>query len=218
MGLFNLKKDSEQNSVQTSNVSNQTFTEVEYAPTNGLLNLTKGDILDLRKYSSSLEKVRVAAGWDVNQRFGSSYDLDVCAFMINKNGKAFDKVYYGAKKLRGIFLDGDNLTGEGDGDDENIFVNLKEIPDNVSSIIFAVVIYSAKSKGQSFGEVKNAYVRLVDEGSNGKEICKYSLSDDGGSDTAVTFAELTRNENGWSFKAIGNYSKDSIESLYSKLR
>ena len=222
MGLFNnlFKKETEapvsaqpqaQNHTQTS-TSDVTMTNVEYSST-GLLNLTKNSVLDLTKYSDSLNKIRVAAGWDINKGIGSDYDLDLCAYLLDDRKKILKTVYYGSKKHTGIFLDGDNLTGEGDGDDENIYVNLKEIPEKVESIVFGVVIYGADSKRQKFENVKNAFVRLVDEDSRGKEICRYELSENGGDNTAVTFAKLYKTNGNWSFGAIGNYSKDSIESL-----
>lgn len=222
MGLldfFKTKNDSNastQDATQAPIINSEvTGTQVEYTPTGGLLNLQKNNILDLTKYSPSLIKVRAAAGWDVNER-GSNYDLDLCAFLLNGKKKLVSKVYYGDKSKTGIYLDGDNLTGEGDGDDENIYVDLEKIPNSISSIIFAVVIYSASSRGQKFGKVKNAYMRLVDSNARDKEICRFSLSDDGGNNTAVTMAELFRTENGWSFKALGEYSEDSIESLSRK--
>lgn len=215
MGLFWGRKtdDTPATSATPSSVERE-GTQVDYAPQGGLLNLQKNNILDLRKYSDSLNKVRVAAGWDI-AKGRSSFDLDLCAFLLDANGRGITKVYYGAKSSTGIKLDGDNLTGEGEGDDENINVTLEKIPANVSSIVFSVVIFNASVKGQHFEDVENAFCRLVDE-SNGKEICKFSLSEDGGKNTAVTFAELYRNDGGWSFRTIGTYSKDSIDSLYHK--
>lgn len=226
MGLFDVFKNKNNgnderennNTYETSNAvtPERNETSVEYAPTNGLLNLTKNSVLDLTKYSDTLNNVRVSAGWDVNKRYGSDYDLDLCAYLMS-NGKLKHTVYYGEQKSTGIYLDKDNLTGEGDGDDENIHIKLKDIPSNIDSIIFGVVIYSASSRNQCFKDVKNAYVRLVDEDNRGKEICKYKLSEDGGSNTAVTFSELYRTSNGWAFKAIGDYSKNAIGSLGDSL-
>lgn len=215
MGLFGFGKKNESAPVTATPTSvERNGVQVDYAPQGGLLNLQKDNILDLRKYSDSLSEVRVAAGWDISKK-GSSFDLDLCAFLLDENGKHIAKVYYGDKRATGIYLDGDNLTGEGDGDDENIHVSLDKIPAKVSSIVFSVVIFSAASKRQHFKDIDNAFCRLVDE-SNGKEICKFSLSNEGGDNTAVTFAELYRNDGGWSFRAIGTYSEDSIESLYRK--
>lgn len=216
MGLFSFnKKEATVEPVASVPQTPTTCTEVDYAPSNGMLNLKKDNVLDLRKYSDSLSKVRVAAGWDFVG--GKAYDLDICAFLKNSAGKVVDTVYYGDKNSKGIFLDGDNLTGEGEGDDENIHVALSTIPTNVSSIVFGVVIYNASSRRQKFSGVKNAYVRLVDEASGDKEICRYQLTEDGGDNTAVTFAELYRNDSGWSFRAIGKYSRNTIESLRSSI-
>ena len=180
----------------------------------GLLNLEKNDFLNLTKTGINLTDIRVAAGWDVNHR-GQDYDLDLCAFPMNANGEVLNIVYYGDKRSHGLQLDKDNLTGEGDGDDENIFVNFNKISPDAQKVIFAVVIYRGLSKGQTFGHVKNAFVRMVDQSVRPeKEICRFNLSEDGGKNTAVKFAEIIRTSEGWTFKAIGEYSEESsIESL-----
>lgn len=215
MGIFgNLFGNKEKENETVSNTTQGTVTTASPVPQ--LLNLNKGDILDLTKYSASLSNVRAAAGWDVNHSGGSDYDLDLCAFLCS-HGRCKHTVYYGDKKSKGIYLDGDNLTGAGDGDDENIHVNLNGIDASIDKIIFAVVIYQARSRGQNFNHVKNAYMRIVDE-SNGNEICRYSLSSDGKNNTAATLASLNKNSDGnWSFEAIGEYSKNSIESLKNTL-
>lgn len=186
--------------------------------TNGVLNLSKNDILDLTKAVPTLNNIRVAAGWDVNTGFfGGTFDLDLCAILVDGNNRLISGenpcVYYGKKKSKGIYLDGDNLTGEGDGDDENIYVTLSEIPSQVKRIIFNVVIYNGLSKKQKFAKVKNAYVRIVNTANRDEEICRYNLSNDGGDNTAVVFAELIRNGSNWEFKAIGEYKQASIEQL-----
>jgi tellurium resistance protein TerD len=216
MGFFDRFK----NKSETINETNQSQQTTQTIPTNNtmpLLNLEKGQLLDLTKYSTTLSKIRAAAGWDVNDSGGSDYDLDLCAYLVNKNGEIFHTVYYGDKSHKGIYLDGDNLTGEGEGDDENIHVTLDKLPDKTQKVIFAVVIYQAKSRGQKFKNVKNAYVRLIDENNGEDEICRYMLTEDGENNTAVTFAELDKSSGNWTFKAIGEYSKDSIESLGRKL-
>lgn len=185
---------------------------------NGILNLKKNDILDLTKAAPGLNNIRVAAGWDVNSGlFGGSFDLDLCAILLDKNNRPASGinscVYYGKKQSEGIYLDGDNLTGEGDGDDENIYVTLSQIPSQVERIVFNVVIYNGIAKKQKFSKVKNAYVRIVDTSKNDEEICRYNLTDDGGDNTAVVFAELYKNGSSWEFKAIGDYKKASIEAL-----
>lgn len=204
---------------QTSNVPVSPMktegNSVSMPETGGILNLQKNDILNLSKAAPSLENVRLAGGWDMVRR-GADYDLDLCAFLLDESGRLVKKVnscvYFGRKHSEGIYLDKDNLTGVGDGDDENIYVTLSKIPEFVHKIVFAVVIFNPGSS-QSFSGVKNAYVRLVDSDRNDLEICRYNLSADGGNNTAVTVAELFRDGSEWAFKAVGEYSKDSISSL-----
>ena len=216
MGLFNIFKHNNTGDNQQQNLQSQTPIQPQ-APIQqqGLLNLQKNDILDLSK---GLSKVRVAAGWDVNHSHGHDYDLDLCAFTMNEQNNVQDCVYYGHKNGRGLFLDGDNRTGEGEGDDEHIYVNLDDINSSISKIIFSVVIYQANKYNQKFGQVKNAYVRLIDTGNSYEnEICRYNLSEDGDNNTAVVFASLNRTAGGWQFQAIGDYTKASISQLKSKL-
>lgn len=212
MGLFNIFKHNNTDDNQQQNLQPQPQAPVQ---SEGLLNLQKNDILNLSK---GLSKVRVAAGWDVNQSYGHDYDLDLCAFTINKQNNVQDCIYYANQNGRGLFLDGDNRTGEGDGDDENIYVNLDQINSSISKIIFSVVIYQANKYNQNFGQVKNAYVRLIDTGNSYEnEICRYNLSEDGGTNTAVIFASLNRTDSGWQFQAIGDYTQASISQLKTKL-
>lgn len=226
MGLFGFGKNKETNNIEPtisteSTVSTEPTREVKQ-PTNGILNLKKNDVLDLTKADPTLNQIRVAAGWDVSKHGNGDYDLDLCAIMVDKNNKIVKNcnslIYYGEKTSTGIYLDQDNLTGEGEGDDENIHVKLNKIPDNIERIIFNVVIYSASARGQSFKHVENAFVRLVDEEKGEKEICRYNLSENGGNNTAVEFVELYRNNNGWAFKTIGNYLKATIKDLKRKYK
>lgn len=211
MGIFSKLFNHGETSNVEAGVSGQ---DTSIPSVNGveLLDLSKGDILDLSKVSDSLTTVRAAAGWDVNKGSGHDYDLDLCAYLCTSRCVK-GTVYYSSKSANGIHLDGDNLTGAGDGDDENIFVTLSKIDRDVERIIFAVVIYDARSRGQKFGRVKNAYMRLIDE-TTGKEICRYRLSDDGGDNTAAILASLNKDGSGnWSFEAIGKYTKGSIGSI-----
>lgn len=220
MGLFGFGKKNQTPETPSQSVSTAPVTPttpVTPAPSMpGLLNLNKGDILDLTKVASSLEHMRVAAGWDVVVR-GRDYDLDLCAYLVDKHGRILETVYYGSKNHQGISLDKDNLTGKGDGDDETITCNLNHVNSDAERIVFAVVIYQAKSKGQEFSKVKNAYVRLIDDSAGGKEVLRYTMTEDGGNNTAITVAELNRNNGAWTFRAIGEYSKDTIESLKNKI-
>ena len=217
MGLFDFLKGKNGTTSTSSNVNVEpTPSPVSVAPTNGLLDLRKNDILDLTKYSDKLRNVRAAAGWAINER-GRDYDLDLCAYLCDSKGSVLHTVYYGDKDYAGIYLDGDDLTGGGDKDNENIRVDFNNIPKNVQTIYFAVVIYEAESRHQVFGKVKNAYIRLVDSDARDYEICRFSITDDGGDNSALLAAKLTRTGDAWSFGAIGTYSKDSIRSLRNKI-
>lgn len=219
MGLFKnlFNSDEMKNASQQSTPVPQADIHSTSLP-NGGLNLTKGNILDLTKQEPTLENIRVAAGWDMVKK-GNDYDLDLCALLLDKHGHLTKScnacVYFGKKKSKGIFLDKDNLTGEGDGDDENIFVSLSKIPKDVKKIVFAVVIYNP-TRFQGFSGVKNAFVRLVNTDERDKEICRYDLTEDGGKNTAVIFAELYREEGNWKFKAVGELCKASISELKNK--
>lgn len=213
MGLFNLSKDS------SSTVGNsQTMPTENVVP--AILNLEKNGILDLSKYN--LHKITASAGWKVNKKRDceDDYDLDLCAYLMDKDGKIRDTVYYADKhkKHDPVWLDKDNLTGSEDGgDNENIFVNLDDVPQCITEIYFAVVIFMAKDRKQSFDEVEGAYIKLIDESNGHHEICRYSMSEDGGSKTAVVAGKLSRTNGNWKFVAIGEYFKKSIEKLGKKL-
>ncbi|MFR5030397.1 MAG: TerD family protein [Blautia hansenii] len=211
MGLFgNMFKD-ESKSAANPSISLNT----SKAPS---LNLEKDGILNLEKVRSDLKNLRLAAGWDM-VHFGSDYDLDLCAYLLGENGFPIRSgnscVYYAKKKACGLRLDKDNLTGEGDGDDENIYIHLDDVTNEVQKIVFAVVIYNAGRK--SFEGVKNAYVRLLDTDDGDREICRYDLTRDGGNHTAVVVAELYRENGSWSFKARGEYMNETISSLKNKV-
>ena len=179
----------------------------------GLLNLEKREFVNLTKSGVSLSNIRAAAGWDM-ARFGSNIDLDLCAQLFEGN-TLHQTIYYGNKTGKGIYLDGDNLTGAGDGDDENIRINFNSLPSQVDRIVIAVVIYSS---GKIFSGVKNAYVRLVDESQGEQELVRYNLSEDGGRNTAVVAAELKQVNGEWRFVAVGDYSRNSISSLGRSLQ
>lgn len=211
MGLFgNMFKD-ESKSAANPSISLNT----SKAPS---LNLEKDGILNLEKVRSDLKNLRLAAGWDM-VHFGSDYDLDLCAYLLGENGFPIRSgnscVYYAKKKACGLRLDKDNLTGEGDGDDENIYIHLDDVTNEVQKIVFAVVIYNAGRK--SFEGVKNAYVRLLDTDDGDREICRYDLTRDGGNHTAVVVAELYKENGSWSFKARGEYMNETISSLKNKV-
>ncbi len=170
------------------------------------LNLKKNDILDLTKKNPGLEKVVLGAGWDV-ARNGQDFDLDIAAFLLDKNNKVAripdDVIFFNNLEGEGIRLEGDNRTGAGEGDDERIDIDLSLIRKDVHKIVFAVSIFEAQAKRQTFGMVENSYVRLLDAKNDEREVCRFNLRENGSTSTAVIFAELYREGYDWQFKAIG---------------
>jgi len=183
------------------------------------VSLNKGQGVNLRKSDNDLSQVTIGLGWDVAEAksgfFGSlfgarqeEYDLDAIALVLGADGKLggpHDAFFYNAKEHPGgaIWLTGDNRTGEGDGDDEQIIVELDRVGNQYQRILFVVSIYEGRKKQQHFGKVANAYIRAVD--AKGQEIARYNISGNSALDgqCSLTFAELVRENGGWSFKAIG---------------
>ncbi|WP_332848767.1 TerD family protein [Massilia sp. S19_KUP03_FR1] len=183
------------------------------------VSLNKGQGVSLRKADNDLSQVTIGLGWDVAEAkggfFGSlfgkqpeEYDLDAIALVLGADGKMTgpqDAIFYNAKQHPGgaIWLTGDNRTGEGDGDDEQIIVKLDQVGSQYARILFVVSIYEGKKKQQHFGKVANAYIRAVD-GKN-QEIARYNISGNSALDgqCSLTFAELVRSNGTWSFNAIG---------------
>lgn len=182
------------------------------------VSLSKGQKVDLTKGNPGLSKIIVGLGWDTNKYDGGAdFDLDAAAFLLAANGKVAsdsDFVFYGNLKHSsgGVEHMGDNLTGEGDGDDEQIKVNLASIPASVEKIGFTVTIYEAESRKQNFGQVSNAYIRIVDETSN-TELIRYDLGEDFSVETAVVVGELYRNNGEWKFNAIGSGFQGGLKAL-----
>lgn len=182
------------------------------------VSLSKGQKVDLTKGNPGLSKIIVGLGWDTNKYDGGAdFDLDAAAFLLAANGKVAsdsDFVFYGNLKHSsgGVEHMGDNLTGEGDGDDEQIKVNLAAVPASVDKIAFTVTIYEAESRKQNFGQVSNAYIRIVDETSNA-EMIRYDLGEDFSVETAVVVGELYRNNGEWKFNAIGSGFQGGLKAL-----
>ena len=182
------------------------------------VSLSKGQKVDLTKGNPGLSKIIVGLGWDTNKYDGGAdFDLDAAAFLLAANGKVAsdsDFVFYGNLKHSsgGVEHMGDNLTGEGDGDDEQIKVNLAAVPASVDKIGFTVTIYEAESRKQNFGQVSNAYIRIVDETSNA-ELIRYDLGEDFSIETAVVVGELYRNNGEWKFNAIGSGFQNGLRGL-----
>ena len=182
------------------------------------INLSKGQKVDLTKGNASLKHIMVGLGWDVNAfDSGSDFDLDASAFMCGANGKCPTEkefVFYGNLEhpSGAVKHQGDNLTGEGDGDDEQIFVDLKAIPESVDKIAFTVTIYEAQERRQNFGQVSNAYIRIVDEDTN-QELIRYDLGEDFSIETAIVVGKLYRHNGEWKFNAIGSGFQGGLAAL-----
>lgn len=171
------------------------------------VSLSKGGNVSLTKMAPSMTAVTVGLGWDERTTTGAQFDLDASALMCTAAGKVVDDHHF-------IFFNnltspdgsvehtGDNLDGQGDGDDESIHVNLASVPGNVDKIAFPVSIYDAQTRGQSFGQVMNAFIRVVDR-ANGSELARYDLTEDASAETAMIFGELYRNNGEWKFRAVG---------------
>lgn len=182
------------------------------------VNLTKGQKVDLTKGKPSLKKLMVGLGWDVNRYDGGNdFDLDAAAFMLGADGKVLSDaefVFYGNLKHASEAVEhmGDNLTGEGDGDDEQIMVDLSKVPANVEKIAFTVTIYEAEQRRQNFGQVSNSFIRIVDEVNN-EELIRYDLGEDFSIETAVVVGELYRYNGEWKFNAIGSGFQGGLAAL-----
>lgn len=186
---------------------------------NNVLNLQKNQSLDLSKKAPALKKCILGAGWDIADG-NETYDLDIAAFLLGENGKVnnvnTDVVYFNQLVQRGIRLEGDNRTGAGEGDDERIDIELDAIDPAIKKIVFVVTIYDADKKHQTFGMVRNSFVRLLDAEDHEREILRYDLRDNYSADTAITVASLERTSGGWSFTAIGEGLIGDLNTLLSR--
>lgn len=182
------------------------------------ISLQKGQKIDLTKGNPGLSKIIVGLGWDTNKYSGGSdFDLDASAFLMDKNGRSGgieDFIYY--NNLVGgngsVNHTGDNLTGDGDGDDEQIKVDLATVPAHVNKIAITVTIHDAAQRAQNFGQVSNAFVRVVNE-ANGQEVMRYDLGEDFSVETAIIACELYRHQNEWKFNAVGSGFSGGLSAL-----
>ena len=189
-------------------------TEAVVSSTHVTVPLQKNTVLDLNKVAPSLENLDLGAGWDIAS-MGSDYDLDISAFLLGANNKissSSDVIYFNNMSAPGVHLNGDNRTGAGEGDDEVISVNLKQVAPNVEKILLAVTIYDAVNRRQTFGQVNNSYIRLIDKNGN-KEIARFDLKDNYSTETAVIFGELVRNGSNWAFHSIGDGHQVDLNGL-----
>ncbi len=171
------------------------------------VSLNKGGNVSLTKEAPGLTAVVVGLGWDARSTTGADFDLDASAILCTSAGKVVSDAHF-------VFFNnltspdgsvehtGDNLTGEGEGDDEQLKVDLARVPAEVDKIVFPVSIYDADSRSQSFGQVRNAFIRVVNQ-AGGSEIARYDLSEDASNETAMVFGEIYRHGTDWKFRAVG---------------
>ncbi len=182
------------------------------------VSLQKGQKVSLTKDNPGLRNVVVGLGWDVNGfDTGGDFDLDAAAFLLTDEGRISDQkdfIYFGnlIHPSGGVQHLGDNLTGVGDGDDEQIKIDLSKIPGNITKIAFSVTIYEAENRHQNFGQVNNAFVRIYNE-ATGEEILRYDLGEDFSIETAAVFGELYKNGEEWKFNAIGSGYQGGLAAL-----
>ena len=171
------------------------------------VSLAKGGNVSLTKEAPGLTSVIVGVGWDVRATTGADFDLDASALMLGANGKVLsDRHFVFFNNLTSpdgtVEHTGDNLTGEGEGDDEQVKVNLAAMAPEVEKIVFPVTIYDADARRQSFGQVANAFIRVVNADGD-REITRFDLSEDASTETAMLFGELYRHGSDWKFRAVG---------------
>jgi len=171
------------------------------------VSLSKGGNVSLTKAAPNLTSVTVGLGWDVRTTTGADFDLDASAIICNASGKVIsDQHFVFFNNLRSpdgaVEHQGDNLTGSGEGDDEQVKVNLVGLPGEADKVVFTVSIYDAETRNQSFGQVSNAFIRVVNSADN-NELARFDLTEDASTETAMVFGELYRNQAEWKFRAIG---------------
>ena len=182
------------------------------------ISLQKGQKVELTKSNPGLTKVVVGLGWDVNRYDGGyDFDLDAAAFMLGDSGKVTqdeDFIFYNNPQdaAGSVVHLGDNLTGVGEGDDEQVVVDLSRVPANIQSIAFTVTIHDAEQRAQNFGQVSNAFIRVFKPDS-GEELIRYDLSEDYSVETALVVGGLYRHGSEWKFNAIGSGFQGGLVAL-----
>lgn len=171
------------------------------------INLSKGGNVNLSKEAPTMTNITVGLGWDARVTDGAKFDLDASAFLLGANGKVSqdkDFIFYAEKNsvCGSVVHNGDNRTGDGDGDDESISVDLTKVPASVEKIVVAVTIHEGTEKNQNFGQIQNAYIRIVNASGNA-EVARFDLTEDGSVETAMIFGELYRHSGDWKFRAVG---------------
>lgn len=184
------------------------------------ISLKKGEKVDLTKGNAGLSKIVAGLGWDTNKYDGGfDFDLDAAAFLLGNSGKVSsdqDFIFYNnlTDKSGAIVHQGDNLTGEGEGDDEQIKIELSKVPESIERIAFTVTIHEAEKRAQNFGQVSNAFIRVFNE-ENKEELIRYDLGEDFSIETALVVGELYRHQGEWKFNAIGSGFQGGLAALCS---
>ncbi len=181
------------------------------------VSLTKGGNVNLTKEAPGLSEVIIGLGWDPRSTDGNEFDLDASAFLLNTTAKVPDDshfIFYNNKVSvdTSVVHQGDNRSGDGDGDDEKLEVYLNKVSAHIERIAFTVTIHDADARRQSFGMVANAYIRVVNK-LDGKELARYDLTEDGSTETAMIFGELYRHGSDWKFRAVGQGFKGGLGPL-----
>ena len=171
------------------------------------ISLGKGGNLSLTKTDPSLSKILIGLGWDERATDGGDFDLDASAFLLNISGKVrsdADFIFYNQLRSSDGSVEhtGDNRTGQGDGDDESVKVDLSRVPADVDKIVITVTIHDADARRQNFGQVANAFIRVVND-VTGQEVVRFDLAEDYSTETAMVFGELYRHNGEWKFRAVG---------------
>ena len=181
------------------------------------LSLTKGGNISLSKTAPELKNILVGLGWDARSSDGADFDLDASMFMLGNNAKVRsddDFIFYNQliSKCGSVELTGDNRTGDGEGDDEEVKVFLNKVPSNVQRLVITVTIHDAVARNQNFGQVGEAFIRLVNM-DNDLEIARFDLSEDYSTETAMIFGEIYRHNGEWKFKAVGQGYSGGLEAM-----
>ena len=183
-----------------------------------MVNLVKGQKVELTKSNPGLTKINAGLGWDVNAfDSGTAFDLDAEVFLLGDNGKVTsdsDFVFYGnmTHPSGAVEHTGDNRDGAGDGDDETIKIDLSRVPESITRISFVATIYDAETRNQNFGQVRNAFIRIYNPDTN-EELIRYDLTEDYSIETALIIAELYRHNGEWKFNAVGAGYQGGLEAL-----
>jgi tellurium resistance protein TerD len=181
------------------------------------VSLSKGGNVSLTKEAPGLTNIIVGLGWDARSTTGADFDLDASAIACRADGKvASDQhfVFFNNLKSPDGYIEhtGDNLTGEGEGDDEQIKVNLAGLSTEIDKVVFPVSIYEADPRGQNFGQVRNAFIRIVNA-AGGSEIARYDLTEDASTETAMVFGEVYRHGADWKFRAVGQGYASGLQGI-----